>query len=180
MILAVVIPLIIQKGREVTSREIAEACGIAEGTIFRAFGDKETLLNAAIEKYLDPESLNANLRAIGADLPLDTKLHAIFGLLVDRFSGVIRLHAALKHPRLPDRRDSTGFVEAIEELLAPNRDELRVSAATVAQYARVIAFAQSLPVFGESIPLTSEEMVELVMHGVAEHAASTTPTTPRS
>ena len=177
MILAVVIPLIIQKGRDVTSREIAEACGIAEGTIFRAFGDKETLLNAAIEKYLDPEALREHLRSISVDLPLETKLHAIFGLLVDRFTGVIRLHAALKQGPPPPRRDPLGFVGIIEDLLAPNSDELRVSAATVAHYARVVAFASSIPLFGESVPLTSHELVELVLRGVLEPAASTDHTT---
>ncbi len=177
MILAVVIPLIIQKGRDVTSKEIAEACGIAEGTIFRAFGDKETLLNAAIEKYLDPEALCENLRSIGVDLPLETKLHAIFGLLVDRFTGVIRLMTALRQRPPADRRDTNGWVEIIDELLAPNQHELRVSASVLAQYARVVAFASSIPMFGESIPLTTHELVELVMYGVVDSAASTTEST---
>ncbi|MDQ2698981.1 MAG: TetR/AcrR family transcriptional regulator [Actinomycetota bacterium] len=175
MILAVVIPLIIAKGRDVTSREIAEACGIAEGTIFRAFGDKETLLNAAIERYLDPEQLRANLRSISVELPLDVKLRAIFGLLVDRFSGVIHLFSALgRHGPPPRRDDSTEFVRVIDELLAPNRDELRVLPETVAHYARVVAFASSLPVFGDSIPFSADELVELLAHGVAAPAASTT------
>lgn len=182
MILAVVIPLIIAKGRDVTSREIAEACGIAEGTIFRAFGDKETLLNAAIERYLDPEQLSTNLRSIPLDLPLEVKLRSIFGLLVDRFSGVIHLYAALKHRPPPERRDTSGFVEIVDELLAPNRDELRVSTETVAQYARVIAFASALPVFAETIPIGVDEMVDLILNGIAlgEPATSTPTSSPAS
>jgi AcrR family transcriptional regulator len=178
MILAVVIPLIIAKGRDVTSREIAEACGIAEGTIFRAFGDKETLLNAAIERYLDPEQLRANLRSISVELPLDVKLRAIFGLLVDRFSGVIHLFSALGRHGPPPRRDASTdeFVEVIHELLAPNLDELRVLPETVAHYARVVAFASALPVFGDSIPFSTDELVELLTHGVAAPAASTART----
>ena len=175
MILAVVIPFIIAKGRDVTSREIAEACGIAEGTIFRAFGDKETLLNAAIERYLDPEQLNSNLRAISAELPLDVKIRSVFGLLVDRFSGVIHLYGALGRHGPPPRREEAfeEFVRIINDLLEPNRDELRVLPETVAHYARIVAFSSALPVFSDTIPFSTDELVELLIHGVAAPAAST-------
>ena len=170
MILAIVIPLILTHGRDVTSKEIAEACGIAEGTIFRAFGDKETLLDMAVERYLDPQPLLDHLASIGADLPLEGKLRAVLGLLVDRFSGVIRLMTALNRQGPPPRRDPStdAFVAVIDELLAPNRHELRVTAETVAQYARVLAFATSLPVFGDSIPLTTDDLVDVFIHGVAD------------
>lgn len=179
MILAVVIPLIIAKGRDVTSREIAEACGIAEGTIFRAFGDKESLLTAAIDRFLAPEQLRDNLRAVSVALPLDAKLRAIVVLLVDRFTGVIRLMTALgRHGPPPRRKEALfEFVETIDELLAPNRDELRVPPETVAHYARVVAFASALPLFGDSIPFTTDELVELLTHGVAAPASSTTSAT---
>jgi AcrR family transcriptional regulator len=175
MILAVVIPLVIAKGRDVTSREIAEACGIAEGTIFRAFGDKETLLNAAVERYLDPEQLQANLRAISVDLPLEVKIRAIVGLLVERFSGVFHLFAALGRHGPPPRREESyaGFVQIIDELLAPNREELRVLPETVAHYARIVAFSSALPVFSDTIPFSTDELVELLIHGVAGPEAST-------
>ena len=174
MILAVVIPLIIAKGRDVTSREIAEACGIAEGTIFRAFGDKETLLNAAIERYLDPEQLQSNLRSISIELPLQIKLRSVFGLLVDRFSGVIHLYSALgRHGPPPRREDSMNeFVQIIDDLLAPNRHELRVLPETVAHYARIVAFSSALPVFSDTIPFNTDELVELLIHGVAAPPAS--------
>ena len=41
MIVAATLPLLLEHGDRVTSRQIAEACGIAEGTIFRAFTDKD-------------------------------------------------------------------------------------------------------------------------------------------
>ena len=46
-ILAAVIPLLVEKGGDVSTKEIAQAAGIAEGTIFRVFADKATLLVAA-------------------------------------------------------------------------------------------------------------------------------------
>jgi AcrR family transcriptional regulator len=176
MILAVVIPLIIKKGRDVTSKEIAEACGIAEGTIFRAFGDKETLLNAAIERFLDPGRVESNLRAISPELPLEVKIRSVFGLMVDRFSGVIHLYAALGRHGPPPRREESSreFVRIVQDLLAPNADQLRVPPETVAQYARIVAFSSALPVFSETIPFSADELVELLIHGIVGPEASTT------
>ncbi|MES1170476.1 MAG: helix-turn-helix domain-containing protein, partial [Leifsonia sp.] len=77
MILEAVMPLLTEHGRDISSKQIAEAAGIAEGTVFRAFGDKESLIDAAIVKFLDPEPLRLELRAIDPQLPLDRKVLAV-------------------------------------------------------------------------------------------------------
>src|SRR3954454_10741580 len=73
-IVAAALPLLAAHGTAVTTREIAEAAGIAEGTIFRVFADKEALIRAAIEKAFDPAPLVAALEAIDRALPLDGRL----------------------------------------------------------------------------------------------------------
>ena len=53
-ILDVLVPLIVEKGGDVSTREIARAAGIAEGTIFRVFPDKKSLMLAAAEEAINP------------------------------------------------------------------------------------------------------------------------------
>src|ERR1041384_328172 len=53
-ILDALIPLLVEKGGAVTTKEMAQAAGIAEGTIFRVFPDKASLLFAAAEEAINP------------------------------------------------------------------------------------------------------------------------------
>lgn len=48
------VPLLEAHGAQVSTRQIAVAAGVAEGTLFRAFDDKVELLTAAAERALDP------------------------------------------------------------------------------------------------------------------------------
>src|ERR671931_1196638 len=60
-LIAATLQLVATHGTKVTSRQIAEAAGVAEGTIFRVFPDKEALIRAAVAAALDPGPVLAEI-----------------------------------------------------------------------------------------------------------------------
>src|SRR5262245_51733893 len=90
-IIAAALPLLIEQGPAVTTRQIAEAAGIAEGTIFRVFADKDALIAAAVEKALDPAPLDARFDAIDLGLPLEERLVAAVRAIEERATSVWQL-----------------------------------------------------------------------------------------
>ncbi len=172
-ILDAVLPLLREKGRDVTSRELAEAAGIAEGTLFRAFGDKETLLEAGLIRLLAPEGFREELRRIPHDLPVDDKITCVIEALRARFGEVFRIMAVFGVHGPPPVREAGGgeWISILHELFAPDADELAVPLETLAWYLRLVAFGASIEPFNHFRPFDSAELAAVVTHGV--HAAPT-------
>jgi AcrR family transcriptional regulator len=167
MIIDAVIPLLIEHGRAVTSRQIAEAAGIAEGTVFRAFGDKETLVTAAIEKYLDPEPLRDALRSIDPALPLEHKVRAVILLMRERFQSVMRIMAVIgaERPTVPQERHE--FARIIARIIEPEAAALNLPPERVAYVLRLLSFASAFPALNEGMEFSVDELARIALLGVA-------------
>lgn len=94
-VLAATVPLLRERGAQVSTRELAEAAGVAEGTLFRVFPDKRALVQAALAAALDPAPLEAALARIDLGAPLAARVTRVVELLAERADGIIGLMTAL-------------------------------------------------------------------------------------
>jgi AcrR family transcriptional regulator len=166
-IIDAVIPLIREFGRDVSSKAMAEAAGVAEGTIFRAFGDKDSVIEAAIARFMDPEPLRAKLRGIDPDEPTEQKIRQVIQLLRDRFTGFVGFMAAVGvqgPPPAASRAPDEEWLSIMTRLF--REDEVTVPIPTLAFYLRLLAFGSSIPVFNNPREFTTEELTQLVLKGV--------------
>jgi len=172
-LIAATLPLIRQHGTDVSTRQIAEAACVAEGTIFRVFPDKESLIDEAISSAFDPVSAVAQLRGIDMSLPLESRLTEAVQLLHARVTAVVGLIMALRR-RPPasesdrdDRRKQDDVVnQAVVALIEPDRDQLRVPPAEAARLLRFLTVASAMPWLNEGKPLRPGQIVATVLDGV--------------
>lgn len=171
-ILAAAVPVLITHGRTTTTRQIAEAAGIAEGTIFRVFDTKEDLVDAALDTVFDPADFLAELAAIEASAPLRERMLAITTVLQRRFLQMFELMAALGIPppaaRHRDVHPSNWREQATEQMVAllePDARELRLPPRQVARMLRLLTFSGSHPHITEHQLLTPEEIVDVLLDG---------------
>ncbi len=166
-ILVAVLPLLREHGRDVSSRQLAEAAGVAEGTLFRAFGDKESIIAAAIERIRDPAPLRNALRGIDPDEPTDVKVRQVLELLRVRFDEVVQFMTALRMhgpPPRTERPEDAEWLSILETIFRPG--ELAIPATQLGHYLRLLAFGSAIPVFNSALPFTHDELAALVLRGV--------------
>ena len=131
-IIDAVLPLVGEFGLDVTSRELADAAGIAEGTLFRAFGDKLTLIGAVavegLHRASGPVETRAELAAIDREAPLEERLERVIELGRRRMSDVMRWMGVLRalHHRTGARDQvEAGHVQDFRTRLAQQREQQR-------------------------------------------------------
>ncbi|MBX3087163.1 MAG: TetR/AcrR family transcriptional regulator [Cryobacterium sp.] len=166
-ILDAVIPLLAVHGKDLTSRQIAEAAGIAEGTVFRAFGDKDTLINAAVDRFLDPVRMQAEMRGEITSDDLETAVLEIVRIARKRFADIFKLMALLGHNHRPNKKPQDRIGQVVSEVLSPFLEELNMPPAQVAQVIRLFIFASTVPHLNPDHKLTDREITSIILYGVA-------------
>lgn len=176
-------PLLLAQGADLTTRQIAEAAGVAEGTLFRVFESKQELLAEAAFAALHAEPA---LQQLG-EVPLGPEP----GGLTDRVVSILQIlqaesrrtralsmtmmhQARPHHPPGPDHRHMSGFRErrlrladAVAAALDDYAAEIAVPTRTAAQVLLAMAFATSFdPTDTYSLPGPGG-IADVVLHGIA-------------
>jgi AcrR family transcriptional regulator len=169
-IIQATLPLLLEHAERLTTRQIAEAAGIAEGTIFRVFADKDEVIDAVMDAALDPTVTEAAIAEIDPGLPLTGALVAAVEHLQRRTLEVWRLISSVG-PRFHDRiRRPVSESAALVALLKAHREELRVPPAEAARLLRAITLASSHPMMADK-PMAPARIVDLFLHGVGTRAS---------
>jgi AcrR family transcriptional regulator len=178
-IIEATLPLLREHGQSVTTRQIAEASGIGEGTIFRVFADKAELVDACLAATFDQAPTLARYAAIDRSLPLEQRLVTAVQILQDRMLSVVELLIALGFPGPPDngerhrmdpraRFGHSQLLDALTELIEPDRQLLRLPPAEIARIARLLTFAASHPKITDGEPMSAQAIVSVLLHGVLD------------
>jgi AcrR family transcriptional regulator len=176
-ILEAVTPLILEKGGSVTTAQMAQAACIAEGTIFRVFPDKPTLIFEAIKASFDPQPVIDRLATIERALPLDIKLRKAAAIILERS---LRVHALVAVLRSMPSFDHSIHEDAHRNAIAANSlilreltkmfaetEGLAVEPARAAAAFRGLLFAVSFPLNDPDEQLTADEAIEILLRGVS-------------
>jgi AcrR family transcriptional regulator len=170
MIVAATLPLLLEHGDRVTSKQIAEAAGIAEGTVFRAFADKDELIVAVIEAAIDPQPLERALAAIPPGLGFPKTLEAAVVIIQQRVIDVWRLVSSVGTRFHEKTRRPMTDSDALVRIFAAHADDITVPPIVAARLLRALTLSTTHPMLAD-VPTAPDELVHLFLHGVGKDAS---------
>jgi AcrR family transcriptional regulator len=180
-VLAATVPLLRERGAQVSTRELAEAAGVAEGTLFRVFADKRALVQAALAEAMDPGPLERSLAGVDLDQPFEVRVRRAVELLTARMDGIIQLMTALHGladggstsahgphggPRAEHEARDARVLRALAAVLEPDAAALRVSPLQAAGLLRGIVLGDRMPGLPDGARLDPADVAACLTRGL--------------
>ncbi len=159
-----------------TTRELAAAAGVAEGTLFSVFEDKHSLLMAVIQRRLDPRPVREQLARFVGDGALEEGLVGVANVILPSIADVHPLVVALHgiagqacENRLGGKgaiREWLGAVsDAVVAVTTPHAAELRVTPARFSHMFSTLLFASRMPHLAAEDRASAEDIVRFCLRG---------------
>ena len=173
-IVAAVTPVFREHGANATTRQLAAAAGVAEGTLFRVFRDKDAIIDAVVESVTEVGPWAAAVQGIDPTLPLRSRLVQATTILQQRIGEVVGIMMAigrtrpqrLQGMRRPDPQAPDPLLDAVTAMVEPDASELRLPVADSCRLLRAMIFAGSHPFITDNHPLTPDEIVDVLLDGI--------------
>ncbi|MGB3685002.1 MAG: TetR/AcrR family transcriptional regulator [Ornithinimicrobium sp.] len=170
---AAAVSVLRERGLAATTREIAAAADVAEGTIFRVFDCKDDLVQAALVRAFDPAPLLRQISDIDPDAPLRVKVLALVTAHQSHLIGLFELMSAVGMVRPPeqhhDKHAQGSRHEQLHtrmlELITPDTDQLRVPPEQLLRVLRMLTFSGSNPHISHGELLTPDDITGIVLDG---------------
>ncbi|RMB61693.1 TetR/AcrR family transcriptional regulator [Tessaracoccus antarcticus] len=159
-------------GPELTTRMVAEAAGVAEGTIFRVFPTLPDLLGATYSEFLSRERLMVSLEAVELGDTLESKTLGCVRGIVDYFSHIHSVLPPPKHESAPSPnaacvRDAhkerfADLRDWVVATISPHTDELTISPENYSHFLKALAMGMAMARPGG---LTPEDITRFALDG---------------
>ena len=125
-ILKVALPMVAKSGSAIKTSDISKAAGIADGTLFRVFQDKQALLDACLEETLDPRGLVQEIvDSLGVN-PIEACLEQAGNALIAYFRAALPIMHSILPIARSDAKRETIIAEMFRELMQTTENFMSV------------------------------------------------------